>query len=122
MTDPFPDSRPLAEAFPDEPEWPAVPAGVAWREMPGSAVSITWYAKFGAVSLKKACRVYWGSHGCDLTRGHRGDCDCGCCECESHPDPDSGCVGKAPYYGPDTWFYGEDVTARGLPLTCPDLP
>jgi hypothetical protein len=63
----------------------------------------------------EACRVYWGSHGCDLARGHEGPCDCGCCECESHPDPDSGCVGKFPYYGPDTNFYGEDVDARGLP-------
>jgi hypothetical protein len=56
-----------------------------------------------------SCRVYWGSHGCDLERGHKDDCECG-----NHPGSDPCCVGKAPYYGPQTRFYGEDVTARGL--------
>ena len=55
------------------------------------------------------CRTYWGTHGCDLTRGHDGDHFCGCCTCASHPDPDSGCVGAAPFYGPRTSFFGEDV-------------
>lgn len=60
------------------------------------------------------CRVYWGSHGCGLDRGHEGTCVCTCCVCENHPDPDSGCVGRWPYYGADTRFYGEDAAARGL--------
>ncbi len=68
--------------------------------------------------MSEGCRVYWGSHGCDLERGHEGDCDCGCCDCgNAHPDAGGGvlCVAKAPYYGPETRFYGEDVAARGLP-------
>lgn len=63
-----------------------------------------------------ACRVYWGSHGCRLERGHEGPCECGCCKCVNHPDPDSGCVAKPPYYGADTRFYGEDAAGRGLLL------
>ncbi len=62
-----------------------------------------------------ACRVYWGSHGCVLPRGHEGDCEC-CCECDDQHGTTLCCVGKSPYYGPDTRFYGEDVAARGLPL------
>jgi hypothetical protein len=72
--------------------------------------------------LENPCRVYWGSHGCHLERGHDPDCECDCCECENHPDPDPdnpgcapSCVAKAPYYGPETRFYGEDAAARGLP-------
>lgn len=61
------------------------------------------------------CRVYWGSHGCHLQRGHEGTCQCDCCDCADHPDDDSGCVAKAPYYGKNTRFYGEDVASRGLP-------
>jgi hypothetical protein len=61
------------------------------------------------------CRVYWGSHGCHLERGHPADVPCRCdCECVIHPDPDSGCVCAWPYYGPDTNFYGEDAGNRGL--------
>lgn len=68
------------------------------------------------------CRVYWGSHGCDLERGHAGEHICGCSVEEGvdggallpHMDDadaaeDSGNVGRAPYYGPDTNFYGEDA-------------
>lgn len=55
------------------------------------------------------CEVFWGSHGCGLDRDHEGPCECGCCHCENHPDPDSGCVGRAPFYGPDTRFWGEDA-------------
>lgn len=65
----------------------------------------------------KPCRTYWGSHGCDLRRGHRGSHVCDCCECDSHPDPDSGCVGRAPYYGDETRFYGEDVDGWENPVT-----
>lgn len=67
------------------------------------------------------CRVYWGSHGCDLQRGHEGTCECWCCECpngqHTHEPDEEGvcCVAKYPYYGPETTFYGEDVESRGLP-------
>jgi len=67
------------------------------------------------------CDVYWGSHGCHRERGHEGDCECDCCHCGEHhpfpdwPDEDVLCVAKAPYYGPDTRFYGDDVAVRGLP-------
>lgn len=54
------------------------------------------------------CRVYWGTHGCRLERGHPGDCLCS-------PTCQADGVGKPPYYGPDTRFYGKDVQARGLP-------
>jgi hypothetical protein len=69
------------------------------------------------------CRVYWGSHGCDLDRGHDGLCECGCCDCPdgahngvTAPADDEGvlCVAKSPYYGPETEFYGEDAKARKL--------
>lgn len=42
------------------------------------------------------CRVYWGSHGCDKERGHKGPHACRC--------------GTPPYRGRWTRFYGEDVT------------
>ncbi len=70
------------------------------------------------------CRVYWGSHGCELERGHverdGTPHDCGCCQCGEHhpyPDwPDEGvlCVAQEPYYGPGTNFYGEDVTPESV--------
>jgi len=65
------------------------------------------------------CRVYWGSHGCTLKRGHNGPHCCDCAD-EGGFDPetreyydDPGCfnVGAPPYYGPGTTFYGEDTTA-----------
>jgi hypothetical protein len=71
------------------------------------------------------CRVYWGSHGCRLERGHDGSHECDCArDGEGNPVPreqrDEGGeflnVGAAPYYGPDTRFYGEDAEALGLPL------
>ena len=121
--------------------WPQLPEGGTWTEVgrseytlgfDGSETMAFWEPGAGGelelADIKvspgrlrtlppgtPSCRVYWGSHGCELARGHEGDCDCGCCECGCHPDPDSGCVGKAPFYGPGTRFYGEDVNARGLP-------
>lgn len=70
--------------------------------------------------MSTACRTYWGSHGCRLERGHDGEhlCDCTFNEDGSlkpHMDSpegiadDNGNVGRAPYYGPDTNFYGEDA-------------
>ena len=102
------------DAVISDPYWPPLPAGLTVTGM-WEPSSVFWYCA-PAEPRKNPCRVYWGSHGCDFERGHVGDCDCGCCECEDHPDPDSGCVGKAPYYGPDTRFYGEDAAARGLRL------
>ena len=48
----------------------------------------------------ESCRVYWGTHGCDRPRGHRGPHICNC--------------GQFPYGWEDptnlwTGFYGEDV-------------
>lgn len=42
------------------------------------------------------CRVYWGSHGCRLWRGHMQPHVCEC--------------GGKPYHGRWTRFYGEDRT------------
>jgi hypothetical protein len=65
-----------------------------------------------------ACRVYWGSHACGKRRGHRLGHVC-CCVCAP---PGTrwllhrlrgrrvGCVGRAPYYGRITAFYGEDAS------------
>lgn len=70
-----------------------------------------------------ACRVYWGSHGCMLERGHDGEHLCSCTfvdgEMLPHMDdePEFGNVGRAPYYGDITRFYGEDAVALGLPGT-----
>lgn len=73
------------------------------------------------------CRVYWGSHGCDLPRGHDGAHVCGCAQAdeglydpetrEYYDDPQCLNVGGPPYYGPDTRFYGEDAEALGLPVS-----
>ena len=56
------------------------------------------------------CDTFWGSHGCQLERGHDGHHNC-CCECVDHPDPGSLCVGTHPYYGPSvpTYFFGADA-------------
>jgi hypothetical protein len=65
--------------------------------------------------MSNKCRVYWGTHGCMLERGHSGDHLCSCSVDEDgsllphmNEDPEGGNVGRAPYYGPDTKFYGED--------------
>ena len=65
------------------------------------------------------CRVYWGTHGCCLERGHDGPHLCECADDEDVDpvtrkylsDPQLVNVGAPPYYGPDTRFYGEDTTA-----------
>ena len=43
------------------------------------------------------CRVYWGSHGCDIPRGHRSRHRCDC---------------SSTGYGWPTRFYGEDLRLR----------
>ena len=74
------------------------------------------------------CRVYWGTHGCDKRRGHRGSHYCHCCRLpllahaaeyllsftyrKGHRQLWSGCVGRWPYYGRITKFYGEDAPAN----------
>lgn len=73
-----------------------------------------------------SCRVYWGSHGCHLERGHDGPHVCICASDdegqynpktrEYYDAPNCFNVGAAPYYGPETRFYGEDAEALGLPL------
>jgi hypothetical protein len=64
------------------------------------------------------CRVYWGSHGCDLERGHLGPHVCQTCW---DSDDTDGYVGTWPYYGPDTFFYGEDAPeAAALVATPPE--
>lgn len=65
------------------------------------------------------CRVYWGSHGCCLPCGHEGPHLCTCTYEDGDPskpllphiddDPEGGNVGRPPYYGPETNFYGEDA-------------
>lgn len=66
------------------------------------------------------CRVYWGSHGCSLPRGHTGGHVCSCAFDDEFPCfdlltreeidlPGVLNVGMAPYYGPGTHFYGEDA-------------
>lgn len=75
------------------------------------------------------CRVYWGSHGCWLERGHDGEHLCPCTFDEDGKllphmddpaaDPDSGNVGRAPYYGPGTNFYGEDAPEESVPTEYP---
>lgn len=60
------------------------------------------------VTHGKPCRVYWGSHGCRFERGHDGPHECECAAAEHEAEGIEN-VGAPPYYGPDTWFYGEDA-------------
>ncbi|NWL34415.1 hypothetical protein DM791_16145 [Paenarthrobacter nitroguajacolicus] len=72
------------------------------------------------------CRVYWGSHGCHLARGHESLHTCDCCECDDHlahagvfVDEDGDevlCVASWPYYGPATQFYGEDSPSAAVAI------
>lgn len=78
------------------------------RESPSVSVSAFFDAG-------RACRVYWGSHGCRLERGHEGPHECHCARDENgnlEPKEDEDGVlnvGATPYYGPETRFYGEDA-------------
>lgn len=73
--------------------------------------------------MSGCCDVCWGSHACDLERGHEGEHLCSCTFFENGElvphmndcppeleDEWGGNVGRAPYYGSTTNFYGEDVT------------
>jgi hypothetical protein len=66
------------------------------------------------MSVDEGCRVYWGSHGCRLQRGHAGHHECECARDQDgnlEPKFVDGAhnVGAYPWYGPDTNFYGEDA-------------
>lgn len=58
---------------------------------------------------RQRCRVYWGSHGCEKLRWHRGPHLCRCAHDDYPADGSVINVGAPPYYGPDTYFYGEDA-------------
>lgn len=66
-------------------------------------------------SAAGTCRTYWGTHGCELPRGHEGEHLCSCAFDDDGnllphmDDADNGNVGRAPYYGPETNFFGEDT-------------
>jgi len=89
-----------------------VRAGEAWGfEMTASDVA--------AIDRpRESCRVYWGSHGCKMERGHDGPHRCDCADeggfdpetREYYEEPGVFNVGAPPYYGPETNFYGEDAT------------
>jgi hypothetical protein len=105
----------FAMASPDLVHWYEKPEGVTMDEFTASLPKVV-----PADPAFTSCRVYWGSHGCGLERGHAErdgtPHDCGCCGCGDHhpyPEwPDEGvlCVARAPYYGAETRFYGEDAT------------
>ena len=76
--------------------------------------------------MREGCRVYWGSHGCKLQRGHSGPHVCTCYDeagsafdpatREYFGEPGVFNVGAPPYYGPKTAFYGEDAEYESLRL------
>jgi hypothetical protein len=60
--------------------------------------------------MSERCRVYWGSHGCSLERGHKGPHVCECADDPAFTEIENvKNVGAPPYYGPETVFYGEDA-------------
>jgi len=62
------------------------------------------------------CRVYWGTHGCQLPRAHDTEREPHLCSCADDPEePGVTNAGRPPYYGPDTWFYGEDAPEQARP-------
>lgn len=84
-------------------------------------------AQLASPAATTGCRVYWGSHGCKLERGHDGPHLCSCTD-DPGIDPetkeyidDPGCfnVGAPPYYGPETRFYGEDATGQEQGMVLP---
>jgi len=61
------------------------------------------------VRLDRHCRVYWGTHGCDLERGHRGTHRCLHDDWSSQTDEDEAPYEDSTGYGWMTWYYGEDA-------------
>jgi len=69
------------------------------------------------MSEPRRCGICWGSHGCKLERGHEGPHLC-CCAVPDWKDyidqggyeDEEGVlnVGAPPYYGPETYFYGDE--------------
>lgn len=98
---------------PGQTQWVGVdgPGGYFYAEL--VAVPLRWWERaWFWLRPWKPCRVYWGSHGCEKRRGHRGHHECDCCECPNHARDhiDEGCVATHPYYGSDTRFFGEDAS------------
>lgn len=98
--------------------WPGLPLPVGIGQSNATWTPSDWIRPKRRVA---DCRVYWGSHGCDLERGHRGHHECDCCECPDHignlgmtedEDGEYLCVATWPYYGDITAWYGEDATPR----------
>lgn len=65
------------------------------------------------------CGTCRDSHRCFKPVNQEEPCECDCCDCDNHltdydhrVDEEKGyeymCVGKAPYYGPETYFYNVD--------------
>lgn len=107
----YPNPAALAPIVnPDAPDLAFIGLGV-YDSINGGAVY------FGPPLPDPDCRVYWGSHGCQLERGHDGPhlCHCARDDWQDHlpdgyEDDEGVCnVGAPPYYGTDTAFYGEDA-------------
>lgn len=98
----------------------ALPAGPSYTvDRYGTAYELDFSGPAGVPAFEP-CRVYWGSHGCALPRGHADGPDGTphLCECalDGDYDPETRLdadgvknVGGPPYYGPETRFYGEDA-------------
>lgn len=87
-----------------------------WHEC---ACGATW--QWQGHTGEGTCGVNWGTHGCRFDKGHDEPHECDCCECPDHAasnidDEGAMCAAKPPYYGPETYFYGED--ARPLSAAC----
>lgn len=95
---------PLNNARPDD-----IQPTMFWYETVNTATAWGARAVPNPDAHAEGCDVYWGSHGCHRPRGHEGPHWCDCCNCEDHPDDDSGCVAGPPYYGDDTYFWGDDA-------------
>lgn len=77
------------------------------------------------MNAPRLCRVYWGSHGCDLPKGHHlGEGPDRFCRCDCVDSASELGDGGVLYYGPDTRLYGEDVLeVWGVdPTRAPGLP
>lgn len=105
-------------------EWPDLPEGWTYA---GMTERVDFYFA-PRPKPEHPCDVNWGSHGCDLERGHkRGHV---CDPCTHHPwwlhavlyraahllkrsgrigYWWGGCVERWPWYGKSTRFYGEDA-------------
>ena len=79
---------------------------------PGSRGYESWTMRWAGGRPASTCDVYWGSHGCGRKPNHGGGHRCDCCRFPRlhfilHRK--TGCVGARPYYGKETFFYGDDA-------------